>query len=82
MIVSPFTPCLYLKKTHLLQATFNSLDAKSIACECEGSTLYTSPNATFIPEPHHGKEELHARLDGCFGTADCFQWPQLYCNEY
>ena len=58
------------------------MDAKSIACERDGSTVYTSPNATFIPEPHNSEEELHTRLDGRFGIADCFQWPQLYCDEY
>ena len=37
---------------------------------------------TFIPEPHDDKEELCARADGRFGTADCFQWPQLYCKQF
>jgi len=44
--------------------------------------VYTSPNMSFIPEPHHNNEELRARADGRFGTADCFQWPQVYCKEY
>ena len=44
--------------------------------------VYTSPNMTFVPEPHNGEEELRARADGRFGAADCFQWPQLYCKEY
>lgn len=37
---------------------------------------------SFIPEPYNGDEELRARVDGCFGPINCFQWPQLYCKEY
>ena len=36
----------------------------------------------FVPEPHNDDEELRARSDGRFGVVDCFQWPQLYCQEY
>ena len=44
--------------------------------------VYTSPNMSFVPEPHLDDEELRARADGCFGLADCFQWPQVYCREF
>ena len=36
----------------------------------------------FVPEPHNSEEELRVRADGRFGTADCFQWPQLYDEEF
>ncbi|KAF8433959.1 hypothetical protein L210DRAFT_872483, partial [Boletus edulis BED1] len=58
------------------------LDAKAIVCHSSGSVVYTSPNMSYVPEPHNEEEELHARADGRFGAVDCFQWPQLHCKEY
>ena len=69
--VSPITP-----------ATFNSLDAKAIARDNLNSTVYSTPTMIFIPKPHNDEEELCVQADGHFGTADCFQWPQLYCHKY
>ena len=63
-------------------ATFNSLDVKSIGTVHDGTIIYTTPNMTFIPEPHNDEEELCAQADGCFGVADYFQWLQMYCNQY
>ena len=37
---------------------------------------------SWVPEPHNSEEELRARADGRFSTADCFQWPQVYCDQY
>ncbi|KIK75960.1 hypothetical protein PAXRUDRAFT_171203, partial [Paxillus rubicundulus Ve08.2h10] len=64
------------------------LDAKVVAI-CDHK-VYTSPNVTFVPEPHMWQiAELQARLDGQFvfwleqfGVVDFFQWPQPYCVEY
>jgi hypothetical protein len=36
----------------------------------------------FVPEPHIDAEELRACADGRFGTADYFQWPQVYAKEF
>ena len=36
----------------------------------------------FVPKPHNSEEELRVRADGRFGTADCFQWPQIYDEEF
>ena len=45
--------------------------------------VITSPNVTFVPEPHIFEEEdILPRADGRFGLVDCFQWPQLYEKEY
>ena len=73
---------VFSKSLLVTQAAFNSLDAKSIACDRDDPTVYSSPNTSFIPEPHNGEEELRARADGRFGTADCFQWPQIYCDQF
>ena len=37
---------------------------------------------SWVPKPHNGEEELHAQVDRCFSTMDCFQWPQVYCDQY
>jgi hypothetical protein len=58
------------------------MDALAIACTSDGSQIISTPNMTFVPEPHLGVEELRIRADGRLGPADCFQWPQLYCKEY
>lgn len=45
--------------------------------------VITSPNVTFVPEPHIFEEEdILPRADSRFGLVDCFQWPQLYEKEY
>lgn len=70
---------------HILLATSavsKCLDAKSLATDYHGVSVYSSPNMSFVPEPHVGEEELRARADGRFGTADCFQWPQLFCDKF
>ncbi|KAH0827362.1 hypothetical protein J3R83DRAFT_4007 [Lanmaoa asiatica] len=74
--------CFFLESISLpKQASFTSLDAKSIVYDCDGSTVYTSPNMVFIPEPHNADKELRVCADGRFGTADCFHWPQLYAEK-
>ncbi|KIK79701.1 hypothetical protein PAXRUDRAFT_160572, partial [Paxillus rubicundulus Ve08.2h10] len=53
-----------------------------ITC-CQHEIICTTPNMTFVPEPHlNDTEELRARADGRLGVVDCFQWPQLYCKEF
>ena len=54
------------------QAIFNSLDAKSIACNSDGTIIYTTLNMSFIPKSHNNDKELQAHAGGCFGTVDCF----------
>ncbi|KAN0087917.1 hypothetical protein V8E55_006538 [Tylopilus felleus] len=77
------TPALIISpRTCTKNPTFNSLDAKAITLHNHEPAIYSTPNMTFVPEPHNGEEELRARADGHFGMADCFQWPQLYCNQY
>ncbi|KAG8212869.1 hypothetical protein J3R82DRAFT_11196 [Butyriboletus roseoflavus] len=75
--VSRYTP-----QTQADNATFNCLDAKSIACNGNGMIVYTSLNMSFIPEPYDGDKKLHAHVDGQFGPIDCFQLPQVHCKEY
>jgi hypothetical protein len=63
-------------------ANFTSLDAKAIACTSNDGQVITTPNMTFVPEPHVDEEDIRARADGRFGVADCFQWPQLYADRF
>ena len=63
-------------------APFSALDAKAIATCSKSLSVITTPNMTFVPEPHVDAEELRPRADGRFGTADCFQWPQEYAKEF
>ena len=55
-----------------IQAIYNFLDAKMIACNSDGIMVYTSPNILFIPKPHNGDEELQAHVDGHFGPHQLF----------
>ena len=62
--------------------TFSSLDTKVITTVGNGNAVITSPNMSFVPEPHTEPEELWVRADGRFGTTNCFQWPQTHCKEF
>lgn len=45
--------------------------------------VITSPNINWVPQPFIFEDELvQARADGRLGTADSFQWPQLYTANY
>ena len=56
-MVSPIQ--LFLHKVSLATlATFNCLDAKAIASDHVSDTVYSTPNMTFVPEPHNDEEEL------------------------
>ncbi|KAN0086211.1 hypothetical protein V8E55_007345 [Tylopilus felleus] len=63
------------------QATFNYLDAKSIACHSDGMMVFTSPNMTFVPEPHNGDKELFYCKEYeyaiCICQSDCHLSPDL-----
>ncbi|KAG1883232.1 hypothetical protein F4604DRAFT_1920416 [Suillus subluteus] len=62
-------------------AAISALDARAIGYQAP--LVITTPNMDWVPELHNDDiEELMAQADGCFGAADCFQWPQMYCKEF
>jgi hypothetical protein len=45
--------------------------------------VITSPNTSFIPEPHiFDTVDLQPLADGRFGYIDCFLWPQLFSKKH
>ncbi|KAF8834001.1 hypothetical protein BDN67DRAFT_1016972 [Paxillus ammoniavirescens] len=58
---------------------FDAHDAQAL-CHLPPLAI-TSPNVGWVPRPFLFKDEpVQARTDGCFGTVNIYQWPQLYNN--
>ncbi|KAG1720988.1 hypothetical protein EDB19DRAFT_1917590 [Suillus lakei] len=77
----PTALSMFKSNTTLRDAWLQAFDARAIAVQ--GNLVITMPNMDFIPVFHHFEEEnIQAHADGCFGTIDCFQWPQAYDNIF
>ncbi|KAG1803122.1 uncharacterized protein BJ212DRAFT_1304686 [Suillus subaureus] len=58
-----------------------ALDARAIGYQAP--LVITTLNIDWVLELHNDDlEEPRAQADGCFGVADFFQWPQMYCKEF